>query len=142
MSYINQHDVVQRLGSQQFINLTDIDGDGIADAAFLADNISDVEAEVDGYIGQRYSLPLSSSPAILKRICVDILVYRLSAYGALNTEEITKRYNDAVSWLKEVADGSFILGGAEDNNLSRTKAAVITTPSEREMTRCKLSGLF
>lgn len=66
------------------------------------DAIQDATEEINGHIGGRYSLPLPNVPSNLKRMACDIARYRL--YFQQPTEEIRQRYEDAIAFLKRVAD--------------------------------------
>ena len=68
----------------------------------VEDAIQDATEEINGHIGGRYSLPLPNVPSNLKRMACDIARYRL--YFQQPTEEVRKRYEDAISFLKRVAE--------------------------------------
>lgn len=67
------------------------------------DALQDATEEINGYIGGRYALPLPNVPSNLERMACDIARYRL--YFQQPTEEVRKRYEDAISFLKLVATG-------------------------------------
>lgn len=69
----------------------------------VQDAIQDATEEINGYIGGRYALPLPNVPSNLERMACDIARYRL--YFQQPTEEVRKRYEDAISFLKLVATG-------------------------------------
>lgn len=64
--------------------------------------IQDATEEINGYIGGRYALPLQNVPSNLERMACDIARYRL--YFQQPTEEVRQRYDDAISFLKLVAN--------------------------------------
>lgn len=68
----------------------------------VQDAIQDATEEINGYIGGRYALPLPNVPSNLERMACDIARYRL--YFQQPTEEVRQRYEDAVSFLKLVAN--------------------------------------
>jgi phage gp36-like protein len=68
----------------------------------VTDAIQDATEEINGHIGGRYPLPLPSVPSNLKRMACDIARYRL--YFQKPTEEVRQRYEDAIAFLKRVAD--------------------------------------
>ena len=68
----------------------------------IDDAIQDATEEINGHIGGRYSLPLPNVPSNLRRMACDIARYRL--YFQQPTEEVRKRYEDAIAFLKRVAD--------------------------------------
>lgn len=68
----------------------------------IDDAIQDATEEINGHIGGRYPLPLPNVPSNLKRMACDIARYRL--YFQQPTEEVRQRYEDAIAFLKRVAD--------------------------------------
>ena len=74
----------------------------VSNPTFVEDAIQDATEEINGHIGDRYPLPLPNVPSNLKRMACDIARYRL--YFQQPTDEVRKRYEDAVAFLKRVAD--------------------------------------
>lgn len=72
-------------------------------------HIDAAHAEVDAYLGARYELPLPTLPASLKPVLCDIARYRMAG-GERTTEQIALRYEQAVRFLKMVAQGTVSLG--------------------------------
>lgn len=64
--------------------------------------LQDATEEINGHIGGRYSLPLPNVPSNLARMTCDIARYRL--YFQKPTDEVRQRYEDAISFLKRIAD--------------------------------------
>lgn len=106
--YASVQDLVNRFGEQEVIELTDRDhtGELVEDVAETA--LTDSFAEIDSYVQSRYTLPLPSVPDVLRRVACDIARYRL--YGARPTEEARQRYDDALKFLRDVANGTINLG--------------------------------
>jgi phage gp36-like protein len=66
---------------------------------------------MDGYLGQRYALPLDPVPSILRACAKDIVRYRL--HKDLQHDEksaVYRRYKDAIKLLEQVRDGAMSLG--------------------------------
>ena len=77
MPYATQSDLEERFGPQELAQLTDrVDG-LMPDPAVIARALADAEAEIDGYLAARYTVPLSAVPAVLVRLTCDIARYRL-----------------------------------------------------------------
>lgn len=108
MSYASEQGFRDRFGETELLQLADLDGDGTADAAIIESRIRDTDGEIDSYLGQRYSLPLSHLPDILEARAADILRYRLHDHQP--PQVVRDRYDDAVSWLRRVARGEASLG--------------------------------
>ena len=95
--YATEPDLVARFGAEveQLKRL-------LSSPTAVDDAIQDATEEINGHIGGRYSLPLPNVPSNLKRMACDIARYRL--YFQQPTEEVRKRYEDAIAFLKRVAD--------------------------------------
>ncbi|HJW81951.1 MAG TPA: DUF1320 domain-containing protein, partial [Acidiferrobacterales bacterium] len=103
MPYVTQQKLIDRFGETEMIQLTDRNNAGTVDAAVLDQAIADAGAEIDGYLAGRYQLPLAVTPSILVLYAGDIARYRLYDDGA--TEEVRKRYEDAIKFLRLAAEG-------------------------------------
>lgn len=95
--YATKTDLVARFGDEleQLLMM-------LPNVTAVEDAIQDATEEINGHIGGRYSLPLPNVPSNLKRMACDIARYRL--YFQQPTEEVRKRYEDAISFLKRVAE--------------------------------------
>jgi phage gp36-like protein len=67
----------------------------------------DCSATADGYIAAKNALPLPVVNDRLKEVVADLARYKL--YKDRANEEVRQRYEDAISWLKDVARGTVIL---------------------------------
>ncbi|PKL41763.1 MAG: DUF1320 domain-containing protein, partial [Candidatus Riflebacteria bacterium HGW-Riflebacteria-2] len=105
MSYAVVQDMVDRFGAAELIQLTDRSEvpTGTYDSDLIEQALSDAEAEINAYLASRYALPLAEVPETLVRLTCNIARYQL--YGSSLTEEVTKRYNDAIAFLKNVSRG-------------------------------------
>jgi phage gp36-like protein len=122
--YATEADLVDRYGEDELVQLTDRLGTGAIDADVLARALADAAAEVDSYLRGRVSLPLASPPAELVWVQADIARYRL--HGVRATEEARKRYEDARSWLRDVAAGRVLL---DDDATPPTRIPSVAAPS-------------
>lgn len=95
--YAIEADLVARFGDE-IENLKTM----LPSQSSVQDAIQDATEEINGHIGGRYPLPLPNVPSNLKRMACDIARYRL--YFQQPTEEVRKRYEDAIAFLKRVAD--------------------------------------
>lgn len=105
MAYAGKDDLVALHGLDTIDRLADRDGNGSADDATIARALDDASALIDGYIAIRVALPLTPVPAVVKNLAIDIAIYRLAIDAGLLAEDMRKRYEDAVSFLKDVARG-------------------------------------
>ncbi|CCN69785.1 gp436 family protein [Vibrio nigripulchritudo] len=109
--YCALEDMTHRFSEDELAQLTDKDGThGAIVADVLTRAIEDASHTIDGYIGGRYQLPLSSTPVILKRLCCDIARYFLYDDQLGEAHQATKRYDSAIKYLEQVSSGKVQLG--------------------------------
>lgn len=111
MPYATPDDLEARYGADELVQLTDRVGAGVPDADVVARALADADAEIDGYLASRYSLPLEHTPTMLARIACDIARYRLWEDRA--SDEVRRRYEDARRVLEAIARGVVSLGMSE-----------------------------
>lgn len=121
MTYATAADMVKRFGEKECVALSDRAFTGSLDESVLADALDQAAAEIDGYLGGRYPLPMNPVPRILNGYACDIARYRCCGTGGVvASEEITKRYDDAIKFLRLAADGKVSLGGMPDGDTAPT----------------------
>lgn len=142
MPYATQQNITDRHSKDTLLLIADRDGDGIADVEVVDRAIADASAEIDTYVGKRYELPMGSPPEVLTRLCVDIVVYRLSADADMATDERRKRYDDAIGFLRLIARGEVSLGVAEAQAPASTTGTVHSSSSNRRFNRDSMGDLL
>lgn len=139
MGYVTQQELADRYGSDELIAIADRDRDGTADAAVIDRAITDASAEIDSYLGTRYSVPLNPAPAAVKSACADIARYRLMDDRPL--DEAVKRYDSAIRFLRDVATGRASLGITEPAaQAAPFHYAATRTEADRTHSRDTLDG--
>lgn len=108
MAYATQADIVEIYGADALV-VADRDGNGTPDAAAIARALGAASDEIDAHIGIRFALPLAIVPGMLRQHAVDIGVYRLAQTADVLTEELRRRYEDAISLLRRIAEGKATL---------------------------------
>lgn len=130
MTYATQQNLIDRYGENELIQLTDRQGLGTIDATVVSRALADADAQINGYLAARYTLPLSAPvPTILERLACDITRYAL--YEDRVTEIVEKRYKDAVALLRDVSAGKAELGLDNTDNKPASKSVAeisSTTP--------------
>jgi phage gp36-like protein len=105
-------DFINTFGEQETVAVTNLYSPGAIaiDEPNLEQALTDASALIDGYIQGRVTLPLTDLqiPATLKACCADIARYRLDRNRC--REEVRIRYEDWISWLKDVSKGVVNLG--------------------------------
>jgi phage gp36-like protein len=142
MAYATESSLDMQYGTAAVTVAADRDGDGTRDTGVIDAAISDAEDEIDSYLGVVYSLPLTSTPDILSRVCGDIALYRMCSDAGTLTDEMRRRYDDAIAWLSKVASGKATLGvDAADEDIGDV-AEVTSGSQSRLFTRSTLGGLL
>ncbi len=88
-------------------------GDDVLNAALLS-----ASDRINGYIATRYTKPFSVVPAMLKDLSIDIAIYLLARDHGRLSDDIRKRYEDAIVTLKDIAKGVLDLAFAYEGNIS------------------------
>lgn len=145
MAYATEADIIALHSEDALNRLADLDGDGTRDAAKVARALDDAAALIDGYIAQRVSLPLDPVPAVLKNLSIDIAVYRLATDAGLLAEDMRRRYEDAISFLRDVAKGTAAIPvpRLSDAPATETRApnVILLDSAPRRFSRDTLKGL-
>ena len=137
MTYAFEADLVERFGALELAQRTDrVDGIAI-DAVVLGRALADADAEIDGYLATRYTLPLAGTPPLINRLACEIARYRLYDDGVPETVRV--RYQDAVALLKRLASGEVLLAGMESVAVAGTEQ-VYHAFEPRQMTDDTLRG--
>jgi phage gp36-like protein len=145
--YIVEADIAPSLVSgETLIHLTNDDPDAVAvDDDVLATLVADAEAEVDGYVGVRYALPLAEVPVLVKRLSARLARYRLYTRRPGSPEDwLQKDYDNAVAQLERIRDGKLSLGlteaGADPSAAYDAGTAVQATARDRVFGRANMDG--
>lgn len=108
MPYATQQDLVHRFGMDELVELTNRAGGGTLDEVVVDKALKDADDAMNAYLASRYALPLAVVPGILTRFACDIARHFL--YEDKPTEQVQRRYEDALAWLKDVASGKASIG--------------------------------
>jgi phage gp36-like protein len=104
--------------------------------------LTDVTAEVRGYIVTRYPLAATGIPRSLKNAAVDLAIYRLAKRCHAASETARKpAADDAVTQLQAVADGTHGIESDADPLTRETVVGPQITPRTRTHTRAHQDGL-
>ena len=111
---------------------------------FCGDAISDACAEIDGYLGKRYSIPFRKTPQVINKFAKDIAVYNLVSRTGIDENEREKtflnRYNAAIRFLLDVAKGIIDIGMDEKSAGSQAVNGFKMRSSGRIFSRDSMKG--
>ncbi len=115
--YCSTDNLVEKYGKQLLIHLTVKDPTGEEtepDYTVISREINRVVGIIDGYLRNRYTLPLDAVPDELAAYAEDLAIARI--YGCLPErtapEDVTRNAKAAMDWLKDVQKGVVILSVA------------------------------
>lgn len=141
MAYATAQDMIDRFSEQQLREVTDPEIEEIKVAA-LDRALEDATDEIDGYLEGRYRLPLQSPPRSLRILACNIAMYRLLTLRQIDVmEDQRQRYDDAVKYLRAVADGKINLGLAlNGQTVAPAGGPTLVAGPERTFSRDRLKG--
>ncbi|PZU52377.1 MAG: DUF1320 domain-containing protein [Brevundimonas sp.] len=105
MAYTSQQALIDKLGEQTLIQLTDRASPptGEIDAAVVARALSDTDAVINSYAGVRYRLPLDPVPDLVTDLALAIAAYKLHVFAP--DHKIKDDYDQALATLRGIAGG-------------------------------------
>lgn len=104
MTFAARSDMILSFGERQLVELTDRAEPpaGLIDDQVLGEALGYADSIIDGYLSERYRLPLAGQHLMLKGIAQDITWWRLYREP---TEDVRKRYEAAIATLKQISSG-------------------------------------
>ena len=135
MAYCTQADLLEQISQDKLIQLTDDDDAGIVDSDMVTRAIADADAEIDSYCGTKYDIPFSPVPVMIRKVSVDIAIYNLYTRRQGAPEDRKERYDDAISFLKDVSKGIASLGGDGPSADDDSGPEATTVKSDRVFSR-------
>lgn len=128
--YVTLDELIARFGRDEILDLArDETGDEI-DAEIVSRACQDAAGEIDGSLAAGgYKLPLASVPPVVTAYGCDIARYRL--YSNRATEQVTKRYDDAIRFLRQLASGGLKLGLPKVDDEVTSAGSVSFVPGRR-----------
>jgi phage gp36-like protein len=105
-----------------------------ATAAIIASHISRADALIDGKCAARYTVPFTTTPALVQSISEDITSYytfrSLFSRDNQNINSWVDRYKEAIKMLDEIRDGNLDLVGAVELTPEKEIEERITSTTE------------
>lgn len=149
MAYATQDDIVD-LYSERALYVADRNGDGVPDTDAVTKALNFAAGEMDTYLAVRYDVPIDPTNDILMQLNVDVALYRLASHADVLTDELRRRYEDAIDLLKRLSNGTAALPpapvdpdadpDADTDTLDGPRPIVATGP-ERLFSRAQMRDL-
>jgi phage gp36-like protein len=111
-TYCTLEEMITVVPEQTIIELSDDSGEAIThDEDNVNAAIEQAGDDIDGYLRGSYELPLTTIPATIKNIALDLAVYNLWTRRPERDvpEVILRKYRDALAKLKDIQRGVFTL---------------------------------
>lgn len=103
-SYTSQAELQARFGAKELLDLTSGESEPPAvDVVQIQRAIDDAQGEVDSYLRGRYRLPFVTAIPELTRVASDVARYRL--FADRPTDEVRRRYEEAIAHLRRLSSG-------------------------------------
>lgn len=139
-AYIIMATLVAEVPPQFITQALDDNGDGTADAGLFDQIVANAQAEVDGILGQRYTVPFQNPvPAIVVDATTKLVAERLYSRRGLDGEKNpwSKKASDVRALLKTIAKGEVPLTPAAARE--KPSASAITEPARTSSARGRAS---
>ncbi|MEG2173619.1 MAG: DUF1320 domain-containing protein [Desulfovibrionaceae bacterium] len=103
--YSTQAGLINQFGLDEVQDLAG-NPDGTINEARVNDALARASDEADSYLACRYAVPLNPVPRVLVGYINSMARYHLCGNSyAQDAESVTRRYDAAIAWLKNVAKG-------------------------------------
>lgn len=140
MAYCDLDDLKARVDEEELISLTDDDDAGDIDTEKTDAAIAAADALINAYCSRRYNVPFDPVPEIVTTLSVDIAVYKLFSRRGRAGDNTRNDYNDAVRFLKDVAEKRANIDGVVEEPAEKASHPVTITQSGRIFSRTKMDG--
>lgn len=141
--YATQQNLKER-DEQMLWNLAIDRNTGELNASWIEQALEQADEEINSFLGRRYLLPLPTVPGMLNKIAISIAFYWLADRDTQATELLQKRYDMALTSLREIANGKRELGlpTVEAPSESSVGKVELLQQNERMFTRDSLRGVL
>lgn len=108
-TYATKQDLIDRDEQMLWNFAIDRNTDELNDT-WINQALDQADEEIDSFLGRRFVLPLETVPGILNKVAITIAFYWLGDRDNQVTDLLEKRYEKALTTLKEIASGKRELG--------------------------------
>lgn len=122
MAYSSITDIIKAIPESNLIQLTDDANSGTVDNSIVDAAIAEADATINGFLQERYPVPLLPVPELIKSISVDLAVFKLYTrrFEMETPEGIRDRYKNAIKLLEMIQNGKVVIGSGGLNHIYRT----------------------
>lgn len=142
MSYATLPMLVKRFGEQTLVGLTDRANPptGEIDLSIVDQELANTDAVINGYVGNRYRLPLDPLPDMVADLALSIAIYKLHVFAP--DQKIEKDYERALKTLKEISEGIAKFDAAGVEPASSGASGVQYIDRERPLSPESMTGFI
>lgn len=107
MPYATREDLVEAAGgTDRFLQMTDLDGDGVADDAIIEKAQASAESWIHSYAQKRFAVPfVDPVPDEIVRTSAEETIYRLLRNRDMATSQEREDHHERLAWLERLAQG-------------------------------------
>jgi phage gp36-like protein len=146
MAYITLQDVLDKLGEDILVQLTDNADTGEINEVVVNNAIATAEGTFEAYVRTRYTLPVPATQMVKTR-CLNLAIYELYRERATFEDGVFKvkktAYDETISLLRDIQSGKAALDvpAAEETIANPTTGdQVLTNASKSKFSDTKLSS--
>jgi len=112
MPYSVITDISNAITEASVLQLTDDEGISAINESRVNAAISSADELINGYLRSRYTLPLPSTPPMIRDLSVNIAVFKLydRRFAADMPDSIQKKYDSSIKLLESIQKGVISLG--------------------------------
>ncbi len=112
MIYCTLDDILAKIPRQNLLQLTDDEGVGDINQDRVNAAITEAQTVIDGFLTSRYEMPLTSVPALINHLAVDLAIYSIYS-RRMETDmppAMQDRHDSAMKLLLQIQKGVVQLG--------------------------------
>ena len=133
MPYETAAGLIAFYGSESAAAITATGNSDEPDNAKITTALADASAQVDSYLGARYTLPIANPPVTLKN-AVRSLAWQ-ALHQQVENDAAVRAAMEARRWLEQVAQGKATLGGSGDSRPASELRIEANDDPQSELTR-------
>jgi len=142
MPYASLQMLVKRFGERTLVQLTDRAevATGEMDVTVVDQELANTDAVINGYLGNRYRLPLDPVPDQVTDLALSIAIYKLHVFAP--DQKIKDDYQDALRMLRDISSGAVKLDAAGVEPASSGASGVEFIDRERPLSPESMTGFI